>query len=1123
MKIPYVIDNQRHKLADVLNELLKRHDGKSLDVATAYFNIGGFKLLQNGLEKLGNFRLLLGDEPYGGTAIGLNPREPRIIRKLVEDLDYEPFTKDTLRVVEDLIAFLKRKNVAVRVYEKGFLHAKCYLFYNDSPSHGWDRFQPLAAIVGSSNFTGPGLTSNRELNLAHKTVLSDEEVLEDPQKILFPVSELKQGRDLDRLEEKRVLKSSVGAHAIADIDEWFERQWADSRDFKENLIELLNSSKFGQKEYTPYEVYIKAMYEYMSDSLESDQADNTRSAVELSEFQEDAVKKARKILAKYDGVIVADSVGLGKTWIGKKLLEDYAYHMRQKAIVVCPASLREMWTKELHDVTIAAKIISQEELGREDYNYMDYGDADVILIDESHNFRSSVSQRYENLSGLIKYNGGKGRGSNRKKVILLTATPINNGIFDLYSQVTLITHNDRSYFASAGIGDLYRYFLHVRRNLRGDNNGIELFNLLEEVVVRRTRQFIRRAYPNATIKGKTIHWPERKLKTIRYDLENTYEGIYEDIVAGIDGLKLAPYNLESYKKPETQKDEMEVGREQALVGIFKSRYLKRFESSVAAFRISVKRALEFIKTFESYILEGKVLNSADFKKAMRYLAGEGEDDDVMPTSKADLLDESKEARELLEGMEILDTSQYDLRRLHDALQHDVEVLSEMWSKIKDIKPEKDAKLKRLRELLSQELKGKKVLVFTYYKDTARYLYGELGGDSGETFRQSIGNPNIKRMDGSTHPKDREKTVQAFAPKANNRTDYLGTDKEIGILISTDVLSEGQNLQDCGVMINYDLHWNPTRMVQRAGRIDRIGTNYNVLLICNMFPDEGLERLLGLVDRLNRKIWDINESGFLDASILGETVNPQNFNTLRRIRDEDGAVIEEEERFSELVSNEYMLQHLKNFIKSEGIEKLENLPDGIHSGLRREGCKGVFFYFTAEVEGDSGKRHFWRYYDFKQQRILDNRFVITSLISCEADTPRFVDDSIDVFEIQEKVIDNIINTTKEQRAIEEAPRILEPIQQNVITLLQSYMHTPGINREEIRSLRKFLNQPMMPVHLKSLRNSFRDYQNNKDLDLFLTVLKNLREKYGMSEMKSNGGTLSLKKEDLHLICFDIISS
>ena len=158
---------------------------------------------------------------------------------------------------------------------------------------------------------------------------------------------------------RRELMSGVGAQAITELDRWFRERWEESRDFKDQIIELLDSSKFGQVEYTPYQVYMKALFEYFKDDLEAATPELGKSAVELSEFQEDAVKKARRILARYDGVLIGDSVGLGKTWIGKKLLEDYAYHLRQKALVICPASLRQMWTTELTNATIAGNVVSQ--------------------------------------------------------------------------------------------------------------------------------------------------------------------------------------------------------------------------------------------------------------------------------------------------------------------------------------------------------------------------------------------------------------------------------------------------------------------------------------------------------------------------------------------------------------------------------------------------------------------------------------------------------------------------------------------------------------------------------------------------------------------------------------------
>jgi superfamily II DNA or RNA helicase/HKD family nuclease len=1128
MQIPYVIDNQTHKLADVLNAILAEHANRSLDVASAYFYVSGYKELRQSLETLGSFRLLLGFEPQAGKDVGLRPQATALQAALRADLEGEPFTEETLRLVEDLIAFLHRQNVAVRLYDQGFLHAKCYLFYGDKGGQLalFDRFLPLIGIVGSSNFTGAGLRTNKELNLAHKTLLDEDEINDAQARAAAEQLAGVHASDAISDPNRRVLKSEVGARAILDLVDWYERQWENARDYKQDLIELLDASKFGRYEYTPYDIYLKAIYTYFRDELDAAELPGVRSAVELSEFQEDAVKKARRILAKYDGLLIGDSVGMGKTWIGKKLLEDYAYHQRMRALVVCPASLREMWERELRSATISAKVISQEGVGRADgrFDPADYGDMDVILIDESHNFRNRNAQRYQNLTAVIDANRGRGRSGGHKKVILLTATPINNNIFDLYNQITLFTGNNRAYFAGAGIGDLYRYFLAARDQPQDQQAGAALFNLLEEVVIRRTRPFIRKAYPNATIKGQPIRWPERRLRTAHYDLEATYQGIYERIVGDIEALQLAHYSLESFKKAGIARDEFEEGREQALVGIFKTRYLKRFESSVAAFRISVRRALAFIKTFEEYVLDGRVLDSRSFAKAMQYIADEDEEDDATPVSLAEEFDANEDARAFLAQLPALDPAQYDLRRLHHALQNDVEKLTDVWQLIKDIKPDADSKLARLKELLGGPLRGKKVLLFTYYKDTARYLYREVGQERGAAWRKSAGSPHIRRMDSGASPIERERLIQAFSPKSNGKSDIAGTQDEVDIMISTDVLSEGQNLQDCGIVVNYDLHWNPTRMVQRAGRIDRIGSTFDTITIYNMFPDKGLERLLGLVESLSRKIAYIDATGFLDASVLGEVVHPRNFNTLRRIRDEDGSVIEEQEQFVELASSEFMLQQLKALLTAGAQERLDALPDGIHSGLPKSNNRGLFFYFTApDPSGSNSTQHFWRYYDLQTGQMVDNRFLIANIIACAPDTPRVIGEA-DVFEIQAKVQQHILQSVEAQAAAEAAPTIVDPIQQTIAAVLREHLNNPALKRSEVRAALRALSLPVRKTTASRLKSAYEDYQANEDvIQLLAAVRKHLAGAAEPVEPRPQSTARPLTVDDLHLICWEYVWS
>jgi superfamily II DNA or RNA helicase len=1163
-KLPYVIDNDRHRLADVLNQVLDDHRDLAMDIASAFFNLRGYQQLRERLQRLGSLRLLLGAEPLSGEDLGLKPRLDALQAALRGDLGAEPFRPETLALVEDLVRFLRDERVQVRLYERGFLHAKCYLFYG-TPRRGplFERFRPVLGIVGSSNFTGPGLTTNRELNLVHKGLLPEEEVDDQharqaalshyddaPPDDRTQLADAYDGGTAPRVsgrisfESRRLLKSEVGAAAIWELAEWFDRQWADGRDFKQDLIDLLDASKFGTREYTPYQVYLKALFEYFRADLgAAGGVPADLYSLNLAEFQADAVERARRILSRYDGVMICDSVGLGKTWIGLQLLLDYAYHRRWHALIVCPASLRTMWQTRLDQTKIQAKILGQEVLGRQDFDVEPYGKYDVILIDESHNFRNKASGRYENLSRLIGLNGGRGEQGYRKKVILLTATPINNSVLDLYQQVQFLTRGDNAFFAGAGIGRLDKYFLTARRALlRGDGSTSRaLANLLEEVVIRRTRQFIKKTYPDATIDGKKVHFPKRKLLTVRYDLEGTYGKIYDKIVRNIEDLKLAPYDLETYKADPAQRDPLLVGRGQALVGIFKSRYLKRFESSVAAFRISVFRLMEYLLTFRHYILAGVLLEPTDFWKLLGTIEQdleddarsqeeeeEEEDDNLArrPRSRHADIEANPKAAALLRKAERLPPETYHLQQLSDGLDGDLSALETVYDLIRPIKPEADKKLQRLRDMLVDELDGKKVLIFTSYRDTAEYLDRWIAQD--KAFAARLGGRKVRTLHGGTKADTRTSLVQAFAPKSNERPEWAGTPREVDILISTDVLSEGQNLQDCAHLVNYDLHWNPTRMIQRAGRIDRIGTEFNTLFIHNFFPDAGLERLLGLVQSLQDKIRQIDATVGLDASVLGEAINPKVFNTIKRIEGQDESVLDEVESEAELASDEGLVRHLADFVRTSGADVLSQLPDGIHSGMHRPGRRGVFFYYQRRGQTPADTDHYWRYIDAATGDVEDNRLALAELIRCGPDEPRLVDPALkaQIHTLMAAVEEQIIETTREHEAVKTAPRELSADQSAVLVVLQQALHGGGVERRRLTALLGRLSLPLLAAPVKELKQALATYRRDGDTPAFVAACEQVSARYvpapaPPADTGHPGVRPALRREDLRLICFEFI--
>ena len=1036
MTIPDIIDNSEHQLFDVLNELLE--SGKPADFASGFFNIGGYALVREKLNGISRFRFLLGREPSLHGLPGKTGRPTRLIdidtdSILQQDLAAENLSADNKTIVEKLVDFLSQDDVQIRLYTRSFFHGKAYIFDD-------------TVIVGSSNFTRAGLTKNSELNA--------------------------------------VQKSTIIAKAYR---EWFDRFWNQAEDYKEKLIDLLRKSKHGDYPWEPYWVYIKALYEYFKDELDSEGVNLfTSSKVELTEFQEEGHVKAIKIIKKYGGVMICDSVGLGKTYIGKKILEHYAYYQRQRAMVICPAQLRDLWRSELYNANIQADVRSQEELGQQDCPIERYKDVEVVLVDESHNFRNTVIARYKNLERIL------GSGP-RKKLILMTATPINNNLLDLYHQVNLISRGDDYHFREAGIGNLKTYFINAEKGLSN------LFNLLEEVVIRRTRHYVKENYPEATINGKRIKFPERTLHTVRYDLESVYDNIYEEIVALIKQLHLAPYNLEQYKRDKSKKDQEDDLRNQALIGLIKTLFLKRLESSTHAFRISINRQLGFQKEFLVQVVRGRLLDSAEYRKILAFEE-----------------EEPQTLERIISELPSIDPADYNIERIKADIDNDVALLNRIHVAVEPIKAEDDDKLQHLIAHLTSGLADKKVLIFSYFKDTARYIYKYIREN--ENIAAAI-NRTTRIIDSDVPIGQRKDLIERFAPRANLREEWAGTEREIDVLISTDVLSEGQNLQDADTIINYDLHWNPTRMIQRAGRIDRLGTPFDRLDIYNFFPEKGLEKLLNLVKSLQQKLAKINESIGLDSSVMGEVADPKTFNALDRIAAEDHSIIDELEAFSELAGNELMKQQLAQFLKTYSASQIDSIPLGIHSGKDKGAVSsGVFFYYRAE------NNHFWRFYDVGYNRILDNRLDIFTRIYCKPDTPR-VEADIDIYDIKEKIKAKISEDTKAKRAAMMAPKRLDKVQSDLIAVLREAVTLRKMDKAVAYEIIKILNIPMTLAFIKDLkliRDRFNKEKNYPELEKSLKDFAGQFDSAVKAEEEPEPETQSYAPEDLELVCYMTLS-
>jgi superfamily II DNA or RNA helicase len=1072
MNLPDYIDNQTHSLQSVIDTLILDYHQTDLDIATGFFRIEAWIRLERAFDKLTDLRLLIGRDP------SILPAEPDRIdlanyfrRTIQRQLEGEPFNLEYKQQIERAIAFLQRESILVRLYgvngnKASFLHAKAYIFSDYS-------------IIGSSNFTPSGLEGNTELNvLIKQTAIA---------------------RDLRQ--------------------NWFDKFWNDESvdlEYKDKLIDALNASKFGSKAYTPYQVFVKALYELFKDDTGITAGD--RTSLELASFQQEGFERAVKLLERHRSCMVADAVGLGKTFIGLRLLDHYLIKDKRpgyvpRALVICPAQLRDfIWNKKLDEFGIKAKVISQEELGREGFEIKDFSRYDLVVIDESHNFRNPGTNRYRNLQKLLR------SGNQNKRVVLLTATPINNTLFDLYHQILLLARNNESYYREWGINNLMTYFRELNKGR------VEITELLMQTMVRRSRQDVikrQQAGEQIFIAGKEIRFPQRQLERFTYNFEGEFAGFYATIGNGIDRLNLSPYNIRAFKQKLDKSDEDQIQRNQALVALMKSLWLKRLESSLTAFSKSITNQRNFQIEFEKYLNSGKLLDSRTFRKI---IALETDEEESITTT------------ELIASLDAIDPAGYDLDALKQQIASDIRALDELLATVATVESRNcDLKIVEFKRLLST-LKGQKILVFSYFKDTADYIHRSLMADEDWLKTMSV---NIDLITGSTPGKQRGEKVARFAPRANCRDEEdlaVRLFQPIDILICTDVLSEGQNLQDAGILINYDLHWNPVRMIQRAGRIDRIGTEYERLFIYNCFPEAGLEILLGLVGRLQQRIATIDREVGLDASVLGEVISDRSLEELRRLREvetdaEKAAILLELESAAELVSLDEMRFPLLEFMQQMGKEAAEEIPLGIHSTHTGD-LDGLFLAFRAR------DRHFWHFYpridgkiSTEPKHLLDEKRKIFKLLQCKAgdfphpDTLPPVPFDNDIFLALEGATHNLIGEIEKRQSGYRLQPALSKLSNKIKTALEQSDADEIDSATKERLLSAIVNSNLKSYE-RDLRVIWDEYVDCRDLERFVTGLDDFfvdRDLYMEVETKERSTIEAIRSEDITLICYQWFES
>lgn len=949
---PDFVDNRELTMVDALRGHLDwlrttYKDPVELSIATGYFNPEGFAMLADRLEQLPRVRLLLGAEPIPPAALPErfpgDPNGEQLEGKLIQealgkttlglrrDRDRLPFSQPCERALRSLLTVLQSGKIEVRRYEKDFLHGKAFIFASDE-----------GFISGSSNFTAAGLKSNLELNLG-------------------------------RYEPTPVVR----------VRRWFDELWEHAAPYD---LAALYAERF--EEYDPYLIYLRALWERYKDELEEETTPGTR--IKLTTFQNDGIFRAARICEKYHGVLIADGVGLGKTFIAGELLRQTIELRRQRALLIAPATLRDgVWERFAARYQLYIECVSYEELaldyrlgGDRTHLKQNPNDYAMVIVDEAQAFRNPDTRRAQALRRLLQ-------GDPPKTVILLSATPVNNSLWDLYYLLTYFIGHDAA-FSDLGIRSLKDKFVEVVRTDPDDLKPDALFDILDATTVRRTRHFVRKYYPNDRVYGLKgeeflVRFPDPKVKAITYSLDQILPGFFDEFEAALAPEEGDPIlTLARYTPTKYRCYPVEDLREGALAGLLRSGLLKRFESSVRAFARTVEKMADAHDKFLAGVDRGVILTAEGLEEWEQ-------------------VDNDEALERLIEETGAETTDGYDLARLRAAVEADRDLLRHFAQKASWVKREKDPKLERLVEQLYEILKQAekegtndenrrnkgKVLIFSYFADTVdwitEHLDDILAGD--KRFAPYRGRLASIIGDDSRHGITREQAVFGFVPISSEAPPGRDEDR-FDILVTTDVLAEGVNLQQCRHIINYDLPWNPMRLVQRHGRIDRIGSPYSEVFIRCFFPDKRLDSLLTLEARVRRKLAQAAvsvgvENEVIPGAATSDIVFAETRKEIEELRREKGEIFENAGEDPYAHSGEEYRQELRKAMEVYE-EKIEALAGTVGSGFVGGFENGHFF--CAKV----GERVFYRFVPRDGKEPVRETLECLRIISCTEGTPRHLE-------------------------------------------------------------------------------------------------------------------------------------
>lgn len=987
-----IYDNIETRFTEGLQGIITNAGVKRVDFCVGYFNLRGWNLVVNQIDGVPGDYVYEGNEQKFRCCrllIGMHQPDQELVRQLYSEHqmpDSNYVNKCKLEIARDfkkqlllglptkqdewtlrrLSAQLKDDKVCVKLYLAEPLHAKLYLAHRPD-----DNFNKIQAIMGSSNLTYSGLTKQGELNAE--------------------------------------FGDSDSAKKLSD---WFEDRWNDRYciDITKVLIEAIDSSWARDEVIPPYYIYLKAAY-HLSEDARSGIKEFTLTPEfqhELFDFQQTAVKIAARHLnnEKRGGAMIGDVVGLGKTITACAIAKIYEMTFASSTLIICPANLQEMWSKYVSRYDLKADIISMAK--PIDVNNARY--YRLIIVDESHNLRNASGKRYQNIKALIEHQNCN--------VLLLTATPYNKDFTDLASQLKLFISEDddlgirpEEYIRQLGGERAFlqkhsEVFIRSIKAFEKSPYADDWMELMKLFLVRRTRTFIKDNYAKTDASngrkylefnnGQRNYFPDRIPKAIKFQTEkgDQYSRLYsEGMVSLMENLRLPRYGLSLYEDAPkiqtasiTDKQLLEnlsrAGKH--MMGFCKSTFFKRIDSSGFSFLLTLYRHILRNAVF-IYAIDNKLpLPIGDENDIPETFIEDEDINDIFTHDNSEedrmggdgLIDISTEmsfymskAREYYNALTLKNNvawidSRYFKRSLKTHLKQDCESLIQMIQLCGKWEPSCDQKLNALQNLLLNMHGGEKVLIFTQYSDTANYVYRQL---------RNRGFEQIGRVTGESESPTT--IVERFSPVSNHVN--IPTDRQLRILVATDVLSEGQNLQDCHVIVNFDLPWAIIRLIQRAGRVDRIGQESDNIYCYSFFPADEVETIINLRKRLNNRI---NEN----ASIIGsdEVFFEGNEKNLRDMYNEKSGVLDDDEDDNDvdLASQAYQIWKNATDANPKLKQIIPELPDIVYSTKRASNPTndGVITYIKTHNDYDV-----LSWYDSHGEVISQSQKKILQALACNA--------------------------------------------------------------------------------------------------------------------------------------------